>query len=101
MSEIEQAEKLVGAQEVAEMLGYDKPSAVYRLVEECELPFYSMGRRAKRFKRSDVLAWVERRKSSYRVPDARAEPGPTVTPAPKPRAGKTDWGAYLGESGKA
>ena len=54
-------DKLLTAEQVAEMLGYTDPSSVYRLKREKKLPVINLGANSIRFRRSDVRRFIEER----------------------------------------
>jgi len=54
-------EKLLKANEVATMLGVNKLS-VYHYVHEKHLPAVRISKKCLRFRRSDVLEWIEQKK---------------------------------------
>jgi len=69
------------AKQVADMLGYTSTETVYAMVRDQGLPFYRMGKTAKRFSREKVQRWLDAREAVRHAP-VSAELGKPVARAP-------------------
>jgi hypothetical protein len=63
---------LMKAEEVGAWLGFEGAAPIYKLSREQGLPFYQLGKRAKRYRRSDVELWLEGRRTVKRAGDEPA-----------------------------
>lgn len=88
--------EIMTADEVAVMLKYKSGDAIRSMVRTMGLPCIRTSPRSMRFRRHDVLAWIERQRQVYLPGEAPAE-GARATRSTPPAAPKID---YLAEMRK-
>jgi len=61
-------DELMRIDEVAQMIGYTSGS-VYQLVCQRRIPFIKLSKKALRFDRAEIEAWIEGKKAENPAPD--------------------------------